>query len=65
VTRVTLGRAHGPLYGSIGDPSWTGTVTERNRVFALICIMATGAMLVAGVALWVLYRTAFDEERAL
>jgi two-component sensor histidine kinase len=52
------------LYGSIGDPSWTGTVTERNRVFALICIMATGAMLVAGVAMWVLYRTAFDEERA-
>jgi len=39
-------------------------VSERNRVIVLICIMATGAMLVAGMALWVLYRAAFDEERA-
>ena len=39
-------------------------MTERNRVIALICIMATGAMLVAGMALWVLYRAAFEEERA-
>lgn len=30
----------------------------------MICIMMTGTMLVAGMALWVLYRTAFDEERA-
>ncbi len=39
-------------------------MTERHRVIALICIMATGAMLVAGMAMWVLYRAAFDEERA-
>jgi two-component sensor histidine kinase len=52
------------LYRSLRVLPWTEIVSERNRVVVLICIMATGAMLVAGMALWVLYDAAFQEERA-
>jgi PAS domain S-box-containing protein len=39
-------------------------MNERKRVFLLILIMATASLIVAGIAIFMLYRAAFDEERA-
>jgi len=38
-------------------------VTERNRMFLLIMIMITICLAVAGFSTWILYATAFEEER--
>jgi len=38
-------------------------MTERFRVLVLILIMAVGSLLVAATAIWMLYDTAFNEER--
>ena len=37
---------------------------EKKRIFSLIFIMATSSLIVAGVAITMLYRTAFKEEQA-
>jgi len=38
-------------------------VSERNRMFLLIMIMITICFAVAGFSMWILYETAFEEER--
>ena len=37
---------------------------ERKRVFLLILIMAASSLIVVGVAIFMLYRAALDEEKA-
>ena len=37
---------------------------EKKRVFSLIFIMVTSVLIVAGVAISTLYRTAFKEQQA-
>ena len=37
---------------------------EKKRIFSLIFIMAVSSLIVAGVAITTLYRTAFKEEQA-
>ncbi|MBW1706981.1 MAG: GAF domain-containing protein [Deltaproteobacteria bacterium] len=39
-------------------------MSERNRVFLLILIMATACMIVVGITITILYRTAFQETSA-
>jgi heme/copper-type cytochrome/quinol oxidase subunit 3 len=39
-------------------------MSERKRIILLICIMATACLTVGGIAIFLLYRTAFEEERA-
>ena len=39
-------------------------MSERKRVLLLILIMATASLIVAGIAIFMLYRAAFEEERA-
>ena len=39
-------------------------MNERKRVFFLVFIVAASTLIVAGVAVSMLYRAAFDEERA-
>jgi len=39
-------------------------MAERVRVLVLILIMAVGSLLVAAMTIWMLYTTAFEEERA-
>ncbi|MEX1309411.1 MAG: PAS domain S-box protein [Candidatus Sulfomarinibacteraceae bacterium] len=39
-------------------------MVERKRILVLILIMAAGSFLVAGVAIWILYEAAFEEERS-
>jgi len=39
-------------------------MVERKRILVLILIMAIGSFLVAGMAIWILYEAAFDEERS-
>jgi PAS domain S-box-containing protein len=39
-------------------------MSERKRITLLICIMATACLTVGGIAIFLLYRTAFDEEQA-
>jgi PAS domain S-box-containing protein len=41
-----------------------GTMGERKRLTFLIFIMTTVSLLVAGITIYLLYGTAFDEERA-
>ncbi|MBW2195679.1 MAG: PAS domain S-box protein [Deltaproteobacteria bacterium] len=38
-------------------------MSERKRLFLLICIMVTACLSVGGIAIFLLYRTAFEEER--
>lgn len=38
-------------------------MSERKRVFLLILIMASACMIVVGVAIYLLYSVAFEEER--
>ena len=39
-------------------------MSERKRVLLLILIMATASLIVAGIAIFMLYHAAFEEERA-
>ena len=39
-------------------------MVESKRILVLILIMAIGSFLVAGMAIWILYEAAFDEERS-
>lgn len=39
-------------------------MSERKRVLLLILIMATVSLIIAGIAISMLYRAAFEEERA-
>jgi PAS domain S-box-containing protein len=39
-------------------------MVERKRIIVLILIMAVGSFLVAGMAIWILYEAAFEEERS-
>ena len=39
-------------------------MVEGKRILVLILIMAVGSFLVAGVAIWILYEAAFEEERS-
>ena len=38
-------------------------MSERNRMFLLIMIMITTCLGVSGFSMWILYGTAFEEER--
>jgi PAS domain S-box-containing protein len=43
---------------------WRSIMGEKKTVFSLIFIMATSALIVAGITITILYRTAFQEQQS-